>query len=382
MLSRASAAASRAAARTAGSRTMASFAADDVRANVSPDVVDEMILGNVLSAGVGQALARQVALFGGLPKKVPCTTVNKVCASGMKAVMLGAQSIMAGQNGVVMTGGVESMSNVPYYLPGARGGMRLGHGQVVDGIINDGLWDVYNDHHMGNCGEKCAAEHSITREQQDAFAALSYTRAIEAIKAGRFADEIVPVEVKSRRSSVTVDADEEPFKMSIDSLAGMRAVFQRDGTVTAGNASGLNDGASALMLMSGAKATELGVTPLARIRGFGDAATEPVDFTVAPSLAVPVALRRAGLELSDVDYHEINEAFSVVSLVNMKLMDLDESRVNVNGGAVSLGHPIGASGARIITTLINVLRQRDASIGCASICNGGGGASAIVIERL
>lgn len=237
------------------------------RANVSPDVVDEMILGNVLSAGVGQALARQVALFGGLPKKVPSTTVNKVCASGMKAVMLGAQSIMAGQNGVVMTGGVESMSNVPYYLPGARAGMRLGHGQVVDGIINDGLWDVYNDHHMGNCGEKCATEHSITREQQDAFAALSYTRALEAIKAGRFADEIVPVEIKSRRGSVTVDADEEPFKMSIDSLAGMRAVFQRDGTVTAGNASGLNDGASALMLMSGAKATELGVTPLARIRG-------------------------------------------------------------------------------------------------------------------
>lgn len=353
------------------------------RAGLDPSQIQEAFLGNVVSAGIGQAPARQSVLKAGFPDFIPCTTINKVCASGMKAVALASQSIMAGSQDIMLAGGFESMSNIPYYLPKARTGYRLGDGKLVDGAIHDGLWDPYNNQHMGMCGEACAANFGFTREDQDAFAVESYKRALDANKRGFFEKEITPVTVKPRRGDPLVyTKDEEPFQTNPDKIPTLRPAFKKDGTVTAANASPLNDGAAALVIMSGAKAQELGLKPLAKIRGFADAAQDPVEFTIAPSKAVPLALHNAGLQLSDVDYHEINEAFAVVALANMRLMNLDPSRVNVNGGAVAIGHPIGMSGARIIGSLIHVLEERDATIGCASICNGGGGAGALVIERL
>ncbi|TMW57225.1 hypothetical protein Poli38472_003150 [Pythium oligandrum] len=353
------------------------------RAGISPSQIQEAYLGNVVSAGIGQAPARQSVLKAGFPNFIPCTTVNKVCASGMKSIAMGAQSIMAGSQDVLLVGGFESMSNVPYYLPKARSGYRLGDGKVVDGVVHDGLWDPYNNQHMGMCGEACADSFGFSREDQDAYAIESYNRALEANKRGFFEKEITPVEIKQRRGDpIVYTKDEEPFQTKPEKIPSLRPAFKKDGTVTAANASPLNDGAAALVIMSGAKAQELGLKPLAKIRGFADAAQDPVEFTIAPSKAVPLALHHAGLQLQDVDYHEINEAFSVVSLANMRLMNLDHNRVNVNGGAVAIGHPIGMSGARIVGSLIHILQERDATIGCASICNGGGGAGAMVIERL
>lgn len=353
------------------------------RAGLQPNQIQEAYLGNVVSAGIGQAPARQSVLKAGFPNFIPCTTVNKVCASGMKAVAMAAQSIMAGSQDIMLAGGFESMSNIPYYLPKARSGYRLGDGKLVDGAVHDGLWDPYNNHHMGLCGEKCAEDFGFTREDQDAYAIESYARAIAASDRGFFKAEITPVTVPQRRGDPLVyDKDLEPLKTNPEKIPGLRAAFKKDGTVTAANAPGLNDGAAAFVVMSGEKAKELGLKPLARIRGFADAAQDPMEFTIAPSKAVPLALHHAGLQLSDVDYHEINEAFSVVSLANMRLMNISHDRLNVNGGAVALGHPIGMSGARIVGTLIHVLREKDATIGCAAICNGGGGAGAMVIERL
>src|SRR5215217_3174022 len=350
------------------------------RAGISPADVQEVYMGNVLSANAGQAPATQAAKFAGLPD-VPATTINKVCASGTKAIMLAAQSIALGHNEIILAGGMESMSNVPYYLDKARTGYRLGHGQLTDGLVKDGLWDVYNDYHMGSAAELCAAECGISREDQDAFAISSYQRAQAAQNEGKFTGEIVPVEIKDRKGDVTlVDKDEEPFAVKFDKIAGLKPVFKKEGTVTAANASTLNDGAAALVLMSAGKAKELGLKPLARILAYADAQQAPEWFTTAPSKAIPLALQRAGKTVADVDYFEINEAFSVVSLANNKELGLNADQVNVNGGAVSLGHPLGASGARIVVTLLSVLAQNDGKIGVAGICNGGGGASAIVIE--
>mmetsp|Transcript_33236 Transcript_33236/g.98793 ORF Transcript_33236/g.98793 Transcript_33236/m.98793 type:complete len:403 (-) Transcript_33236:1552-2760(-) len=349
--------------------------------------VAEAYIGNVVSAGIGQAPCRQAVLGAGLPQSTICTTINKVCASGMKAVMLSAQAVAAGglpDNMAMVAGGMESMTNIPHYLPAARGGTALGHVSCIDGVIHDGLWDVYNDQHMGLCAEKCSSDYGISREDQDAYCVESYRRAQEAIEAGWFKDEIEPVEIPQRRGEpLVVDIDEEPSAIKFERVPTLRPAFKRDGgTVTAANASSLNDGAAAMVIMSEEGARDAGLEPLARIRGYGDAARDPVDFTTAPSLAVPVALRKAGMGAEDVDYHEINEAFSVVALANMKLLNLDPAKVNVFGGAVALGHPIGMSGARIVGTLYSVLKHADASVGCASICNGGGGASAIIIERL
>lgn len=351
------------------------------RAGVPEDSVQEVYFGNVLSAGLGQAPATQAAKFAGLPD-IPATTVNKVCASGMKSIMLAAQSIALGQNDVVVAGGMESMSNVPYYLDKARTGYRLGHGQVTDGVVKDGLWDVYNDYHMGSAAELCAAECGISREEQDAYAIASYKRSQVAQQAGAFRPEIVRVEVTGRRGEVTVvSEDEEVNAVNFDRIPGLKPVFKKDGTVTAANASTLNDGAAALVLVSGSKLRELGLQPLARIAGYADAQQAPEWFTTAPSKAIPRALQHAGIDAGAVDYYEINEAFSVVSIANNRELGLPADRVNVNGGAVSLGHPLGASGARIVVTLLSVLAQNKARIGVAGICNGGGGASALVLDR-
>ncbi|MFN4122083.1 MAG: acetyl-CoA C-acyltransferase [Flavobacteriales bacterium] len=353
------------------------------RAGIQPDQVQEVFMGNVVSANLGQAPATQAAIYAGLPTNVPSTTVNKVCASGMKAAMLGAQSIMLGLNDIVVAGGMESMSNIPYYLEKARFGYKLGHGQLIDGMIRDGLWDVYKDYHMGNAAELCAREYKITREQQDEYAINSYKRAEAAVAAGRFKNEIAPVSIPQRKGEpIVVSEDEEYKNIKYDKVAGLSPVFEKDGTVTAANASTLNDGASAMILMSAKKAQELGIKPLAVIRGFGDAQQAPEWFTTSPAKAVAVALKNAGISLNQIDYFETNEAFSLVALVNNQLLGLDSSRVNVNGGAVSLGHPLGSSGSRIMTTLVNVLEQNNGKYGVASICNGGGGASAIVIEKL
>lgn len=352
------------------------------RAGVDPSLIGEAFLGNVVSAGMGQAPARQAVLFAGLPESIPCTTVNKVCASGMKTVMMAAQSIMLGHQDVVLAGGFESMSNIPYYVPKARTGLRYGHGELLDGVLKDGLWDVYNDVHMGNAGEDCATKHSFTREQQDDFAIASYERAAAAHQAGHFKGEIVGVDIKGRKGVTTVDMDEEYSKVSFDKVRSLRPAFDRNGTITAANASSLNDGASALVLTSLAKAQELGLKPLAKVTGFADAARAPIEFTIAPADATPKALKMAGVSVEDVDYFEINEAFSVVVLANMKLMKVPHDKVNVLGGAVALGHPIGCSGARIVTTLTHLLQNNGKKVGCASICNGGGGASAIVIESM
>jgi acetyl-CoA C-acetyltransferase len=352
--------------------------------------VREAYFGNVVSAGIGQAPCRQAVLGAGLPEGTVCTTINKVCASGMKAVMLATQSLQVANTKTpgyaMLAGGFESMSNIPHYLQKSREGFSLGHTQLTDGLIFDGLWDIYNNQHMGMCGEKCAKDYAFTREDQDEYAIESYQRAMAAVDAGVF-EEILPVEVPPKKrggAPIIIHKDEQPDgSLNVEKIANLNPAFDRqNGTVTAANASSLNDGAAAMILMTEEDAQARGITPLARIRGYGDAARNPVDFTTAPSLAVPVALEHAQLTLDDVDYHEINEAFAVVALANMKLMNLKHDRVNVFGGAVALGHPIGMSGARIIGTLYDVLKQKDATIGCASICNGGGGASAIVIERL
>jgi len=353
------------------------------KANIKPESVDEVYMGNVLQAGLGQAPVTQAMLGAGIPNTVPSTTVNKVCASGSKSIMLAAESIMLGINDIVVAGGMESMSNVPYYLDKARNGYRLGHGQVIDGVVKDGLWDVYKDFHMGNAGEICAREYKITREDQDNFAIESYTRAAKAYEKNAFADEITPVEIAVRgKDPIIVSKDEEYTKVNFEKLKTLKSAFEKDGTITAANASKLNDGASALVLMSGEKVKELGLKPLAQIIGFADAAQAPEWFTTTPSLAVPKALKMAGLEIKDVDFFELNEAFSVVGLVNIQLMKLDPKKVNVYGGAVALGHPLGSSGSRIVATLTSVLKNEGGKIGVTGICNGGGGASAIVIKNV
>lgn len=352
------------------------------RAGISGEDVQELFFGNVLSAGLGQAPATQVVKFAELPD-ISATTVNKVCASGTKAIMLAAQSIALGVNDIVVAAGGESMSNVPHYLDKARTGYRLGHGQVTDGLIKDGLWDVYNDYHMGSAAELCAADCAISREQQDEFAIESYKRSQAAQKAGKFKDEIVGVAVKGRKGEVTyVTEDEETNAVNFDKIAGLRPVFKKDGTVTAANASTLNDGAAALVLVSKEKADALGLKPIAKIRGYADAQQAPEWFTTAPAKAIPRALAAAGVSADEVDFYEINEAFSVVAIANNQKLNLSAEQVNVNGGAVSLGHPLGASGARIVVTLLSVLRQQHGKIGVAGICNGGGGASALVVELL
>lgn len=340
-------------------------------------------MGNVVSAGLGQAPATQVAAAAGLGFEIPCTLVNKVCASGMKAVMLGAQSIMLGHNEVVVAGGMESMSNIPYYLTKARYGYRYGNGELIDGLQYDGLTDVYNHCAMGVCADNTAKEMNISRQEQDEYAINSYKRSAESWKAGRFKEEVVPVEIKDRKGNTTLFAEDEEYKnVNFEKIPGLKAVFSKDGTVTAANASTINDGAAALILMSKEKAQSLGLKPIARIRGFADAAQDPMWFTTTPSIAIPKAMKIAGVESKDVDYYEINEAFSAVAIANNKKLGLDPSKVNVNGGAVALGHPLGASGARIMASLIHVLGQQNASVGVAGICNGGGGASAIVVEKM
>lgn len=352
------------------------------RIGLQPALVQEVYMGNVLSANLGQAPATQAAKYAGLPD-LPATTINKVCASGTKAIMLAAQSIALGQNDIVVAGGMESMSNVPYYLDKARNGYRLGHGQITDGLVKDGLWDVYNDYHMGSAAELCAETCNISREDQDNFAIQSYKRAQQAQSDGKFKAEIVAVEIKDRKGEITLFAnDEEPAAVKFDKIPALKPVFKKDGTVTAANASTLNDGAAALVLMSAEKAKELGLTPLAKILAYADAQQAPEWFTTAPSKAIPLALQRANITKEQVDYFEINEAFSVVSLANNQALDLNGDKVNVNGGAVAIGHPLGASGARIVVTLLSVLSQNNGKIGVAGICNGGGGASAIVIENL
>ncbi len=352
------------------------------KAGLKPEQIQEVYMGNVLSANLGQAPATQAAKFAGLPD-LPATTINKVCASGTKAIMLAAQSIANGDNEIIVAGGMESMSNVPYYLDKARNGYRLGHGQITDGLVKDGLWDVYNDYHMGSAAELCATECKISREAQDDFAINSYKRAQAAQTAGKFAGEIVAVEVKDRKGDITlIDTDDEPTAVKFDKIPALKPVFKKDGTVTAANASTLNDGAAALVLMSADKAKALGIKPLAKILGYADAQQAPEWFTTAPSKAIPLALHKANIDIKAVDFFEINEAFSVVSIANNQLLELNDNQVNVNGGAVSLGHPLGASGARIVVTLLSVLTQNDGKIGVAGICNGGGGASALVIEKI
>lgn len=352
------------------------------KAGVAASEVDEVYMGCVLQAGLGQAPARQAAIFAGIGDSVPCTTINKVCASGMKSIALGAQSIALGDNDVVVVGGMENMSMVPHYY-NARNATKLGDVKMKDGMVLDGLTDVYNAYHMGNAAELCAKECNFSREDQDAFAIESYNRSAAAWAAGNFADEVVPVEVPQRRGDAVVFAEDEEYKaVKMEKIPNLRPVFQKEGTVTAANASTLNDGAAALVLMSKEKAEALGATVIARVVSNADAAQAPEWFTTAPSKALPKALDKAGLSVGDIDYWELNEAFSVVGLANNKEMGLDATKVNVNGGAVSLGHPLGCSGARIVVTLLNVLKQNNGKYGAAGICNGGGGASAIVIENV
>lgn len=352
-------------------------------AGIKMDLVDEVVMGNVLTAGIGQAPARQAALKAGLSEKTPATTVNKVCASGMKAIMIAADQISLGQNEIMVAGGMESMSNVPYYLKKERFGAKLGHSEASDGIITDGLWDVYNDFHMGSAGELCAKECKISREEQDQFATESYKRAINAHENGSFEDEIVTIKVKDRKGNVTmVTMDEELERVNFEKIPQLKPVFSKDGTITAANASSINDGAAAVLLMSEEKAKELNIKPLALIKGYASAAKRPEWFTTAPADAIPLALKRANVKNEEIDLYEINEAFSVVSIANNQLLKLDTEKVNINGGAVSIGHPIGCSGARIVVTLIHALIKKEGKIGCSGICNGGGGASALVLERI
>jgi len=353
------------------------------KAGIAPELVTEVFMGQVLQANAGQAPARQAARFAGLPDSVHCTTVNKVCASGLKSVMFAAQSIMLGDNDVVVAGGMENMTQVPYYLDAARNGYRLGNGQLIDGLVKDGLTDVYHNYHMGNAAELCARECGISREEQDAFAIESYKRSQAAWAAGKFAEEIIPVAVPQRKGDALLISEDEEYKqVKFDKIPELRPVFQKDGTVTAANASTLNDGAAALVLVSKEKAEELGLKPIARIIGYADAEQAPEWFTTTPSVALPRAVAKAGLSMEQIDYFEINEAFSVVAIANNQKMNLDPAKVNINGGAVSLGHPLGASGARILVTLLHVLKQNNAKTGACGICNGGGGASALVVEML
>jgi len=352
------------------------------KAGISATDIDEVFMGNVLQAGLGQAPARQAAMFAGISNTVPATTVNKVCASGMKSISLAAQSILAGDNELVVAGGMENMSMVPHYMQ-ARNGQKLGNISLQDGMVLDGLTDVYNDYHMGNAAELCAKECNISREEQDEFAMESYKRAAKAWENGHFKEEVIPVEVPQRRGDAIIVSEDEEYKnVKMEKIPTLRPVFQKEGSVTAANASTLNDGASALIICSKEKAEELGIKPIAKIVSYADAAQEPEWFTTAPSKALPKALKKANLSASDVDYWELNQAFSVVGLANIQKLGLDAAKVDVNGGAVSIGHPLGNSGSRIIVTLINVLKQNGGKIGAAGICNGGGGASAMVIENI
>jgi acetyl-CoA C-acetyltransferase len=352
------------------------------KAGINSNDIDEVFMGNVLQAGLGQAPARQASMFAGISNHVPATTINKVCASGMKSISLAAQSIITGDNDIVVAGGMENMSMVPHYMQ-ARNGQKLGDIKLQDGMVLDGLTDVYNDYHMGNAAELCAKEYNISREDQDEFAITSYKRAADAWANGRFNDEVVSVEVPQRRGdAIIVNEDEEYKKVKMEKIPALRPVFQKEGTVTAANASTLNDGASALVLCSKEKAEELGIKPIAKIVSYADAAQEPEWFTTAPSKALPIALKKANLLTSDVDYWELNQAFAVVGIANIQKLDINPEIVDVNGGAVSIGHPLGNSGSRIIVTLINVLKQNNGKIGAAGICNGGGGASAMVIEKI
>ena len=351
------------------------------RAGIKPTDVQEVYMGCVLQANLGQAPARQAAIHAGLPENVCCTTVNKVCASGMKAIMNGVQSILLGDADVVVAGGMENMSSVPFYAPSVRWGNKYGNTNMIDGMARDGLTDVYKDYAMGNAAELCARECNISREQQDEFAIESYNRSQAAVNEGKFADEITGVEIPRRKGDpVIMLNDEEPFNVKFDKIAELKSPFEKGGSVTAANASTINDGAAAVVLMSKEKADELGIKPIAKILSYADAEQAPEWFTTTPSIAVPLAIKKAGLTIEQVDYFELNEAFSVVGIVNTQNMKLDPAKVNVNGGAVSLGHPLGCSGARIIVTLINVLKQNKGKIGAAGICNGGGGASSMVIE--
>jgi acetyl-CoA C-acetyltransferase len=351
------------------------------RIGLDLNIVNEVIMGSVLQANLGQAPARQAAKFAGLPDQVQCTTVNKVCASGMKAVMMAAQSIKCGDSDVVIAGGMESMSQVPFYSPSMRWGNKYGNVQMIDGLAKDGLTDVYHNYAMGNAAELCAKECNFSREDQDAFAIESYKRSQAAWTDGKFNEEIVSVTVKGKKGDVVVTEDEEYKNVSFDKIPSLRPAFDKEGTVTAANASTMNDGAAALVLMSEEKMLSLGLTPLAEVSGYADAEQAPEWFTTTPALALPIAARKAGIEVKDLEYCELNEAFSVVGLANIQKMNLDPARVNMNGGAVSLGHPLGCSGARILVTLIHVLKQNNAKWGGAAICNGGGGASAVVISR-
>jgi len=352
------------------------------RIKLNPAEVQQVYMGSVLQGNLGQAPARQAAKFAGLPNETQCTTINKVCASGMKSVVIAAQNIMLGDAEVVVAGGMENMSAVPYYLDQARSGYRLGNGVVIDGLVKDGLTDVYHQNHMGNSAELCAKEYGITREQQDAYAIESYTRSANAWKAGNFKEEVIPVTISTKKGDVVVAEDEEYKQVNFEKVPQLKPVFDKAGTVTAANASTLNDGAAALVLMSKEKADKLGLKPLAKIIGYADVEQAPEWFTTTPSKAIPAAVQKAGLKMSDIEYFEINEAFAVVSIANNQLMKLDPAKVNINGGAVALGHPLGCSGARIMVTLLNVLKQKNARYGAAGICNGGGGGSAVIIERL
>jgi len=353
------------------------------KAGIRGDQVQEVLMGCVLQANLGQAPARQAARGAGLPDEVVCTTVNKVCASGMKSIALGAQSILLGETDIVIAGGMESMSNIPFYVENMRWGNKYGDSKLIDGLAKDGLTDAYDGNAMGNAAELCASTCGISREEQDAFAIQSYQRSQAAWAAGRFNDEVVPVEIPQRKGDPQIFAkDEEPFNVKFDKIKELKPSFKKDGTVTAANASTLNDGAAALVLMSGEKAAALGLKPLARILSFADAEQAPEWFTTTPAIAAPRAVAKAGLKMQDIEYWELNEAFSVVGIENTRRMQLDPARVNVHGGAVSIGHPLGASGARIITTLVHILRQHNAKYGAAGICNGGGGASAMVLENL
>lgn len=352
------------------------------KGNIDPNWVNEVFMGNVLQAGVGQAPARQASLGAGLSQEVPCTTVNKVCASGMKAIMLGAQTILAGDNELVVVGGMENMSQVPHYLDG-RQGTKFGNIGLLDGITKDGLLDVYSKVPMGNCAELCASEHKITREEQDAFAIDSYKKAADAWQSGKFANEIVPVSVPQRKGDPVIISEDEEYKnVFLDKIPSLRPAFDKEGTITAANASTLNDGASALVLASAEAVAKYNLKPIAKIVSYADAAQAPEWFTTAPAKAIPIALNKAGIAVSDVDFWELNEAFSVVGIANTRLLGIDPTRVDVHGGAVAIGHPLGNSGSRIIVTLINVLKQHNGKIGGAGICNGGGGASAMLIENI
>ena len=352
------------------------------KAGIKPDQVDEVLMGCVLQANLGQAPARQAAKFAGLPDSVICTTVNKVCASGMKAIAQGAQSIALGDASIIVAGGMESMSGVPFYAESIRWGNKYGDSKLIDGLAKDGLTDCYHGYAMGCAADLTAVEHKISREEQDAFAIESYKRSQSAWDNGKFKDEVISVEVPSRKEAIKVEKDEEPWNVKFDKIPGLKPAFGKEGTVTAANASTMNDGAAAVVLMSKEKANDLGLKPIAIIRSYADAEQAPEKFTTTPSVAVPKAVKKAGLEMKDINLFELNEAFSVVGIANIKLMKLDPAKVNVNGGAVSIGHPLGCSGARIIVTLINILKQRNARYGAAGICNGGGGASAMVIENM